>query len=106
MDLQRLVYAPLELLDLLTTHMNEYGLSERITPHFPSIAALRLYGQRVSIATARNIGNVGVCAEEENTARTALDDACMAVLSFAEASSRTLKQPRILSDAVRAKHRI
>ncbi|CDJ39363.1 hypothetical protein, conserved [Eimeria tenella] len=100
-DLQRLVYAPLELLDLLTTHMNEYGLSERITPHFPSIAALRLYGQRVSIATARNIGNVGVCAEEENTARTALDDACMAVLSFAEASSRTLKQPRILSDALK-----
>lgn len=91
------MYAPLELLDLLNSHINENAVAELVGPHFPSIAALRLYGQRVNTAAARGLA---AFAEEEETARAALDDACMAFLSFNASASKVLQQPRIVSDAV------
>ncbi|OEH74170.1 hypothetical protein cyc_04380 [Cyclospora cayetanensis] len=95
-DLQREVYAPAELLELLTAHMKDSGLAESLTSHFPSIAALRLYGQRVAAAAAKHLA----WSQEQDAALAALDEACMAFLSFAEAASRALHQPRIVSDAV------
>ncbi|XP_026190928.1 uncharacterized protein LOC34620921 [Cyclospora cayetanensis] len=96
-DLQREVYAPAELLELLTAHMKDSGLAESLTSHFPSIAALRLYGQRVAAAAAKHLA----WSQEQDAALAALDEACMAFLSFAEAASRALHQPRIVSDALR-----
>lgn len=97
-DLQRGVYAPAELLELLTARLSDSRIVEHLTPHFPSIAALRLYGQRAAAAAAHY---ASACSKEQGDASAALDEACMSFLSFAEAASRTLKQPRILNDAVR-----
>lgn len=97
-DLQRAVYAPAELLELLAMHLSDSRLAEHLTSHFPSIAALRLYGQRAAASAARH---PLAWAERQEDACAALDEACMALLSFAEAASRILQQPRIFSDAVR-----
>ena len=99
-DLQRVVYAPIELLDLLNSQINGCGVAELVGPDFPSIAALRLHGQRVASAAARSLG---AFPEEQEVARAALDDACMTFLSFGASASKVLQQPRILSDAVSIK---
>ncbi|CDI74899.1 hypothetical protein, conserved [Eimeria praecox] len=97
-DLQRVVYAPLELLDLLNSCINESGMAEHVAPYFPSIAALRLSAQRVTSAAARSLAGF---ADDEEAARAALDDACMAFLSFGASASKILQQPRIVSDALK-----
>ncbi|KAL8447768.1 hypothetical protein Emag_004176 [Eimeria magna] len=97
LDLQREVYAPHELLELVTLRIKDPRVAERITPHFPSVAALRLYGQRVVGPAALNSAQSG----NLKSAQMALDEACMSFLSFAEAASNVLQQSRILSDALR-----
>lgn len=104
LELQKAVYAPGELLEILTSRLIDQRVAERLTPHFPSIAALRLYGQRVSATTVG--GHSSVWVEGQVDAHAALDDACMSFLSFAEAASRVLQQPKILSDAVRSQHKL
>ncbi|KAL8432418.1 hypothetical protein Efla_000195 [Eimeria flavescens] len=97
LDLQRRVYAPGELLELVTARIRDPRVAERLTPQFPSLAALRLCGQRAATAVA--CYSAGLDDAEEPHA--ALDSACMSFLSFAEASSSILLQTKILSDALR-----
>ncbi|CDJ35573.1 uncharacterized protein EMH_0027000 [Eimeria mitis] len=97
-DLQRVVYAPLELLDLLNLQMRENLKTEQFGFHFPAIAALRLQGQCVATAAVRRLN---AYTEEEEIAKNELDNACMAFLSFGAAAARTLQQPRILSNSLK-----
>ncbi|KAL8274070.1 hypothetical protein Esti_001912 [Eimeria stiedai] len=97
LDLQREVYAPHELMELVTMRIKDPRVADRITPHFPSIAALRLYGQRAAVPAALYPAQSGNLEESQ----VALDEACMSFLSFAEAASNVLQQSRILSDALR-----
>ncbi|KAL8446776.1 hypothetical protein Emed_004778 [Eimeria media] len=97
LDLQREVYAPHELMDLMTMRIKYPRVGDLLTPHFPSIAALRLYGQRALLSSAPNSAQSGNAKDAQN----ALDEACMSFLSFAETACNVLQQPRILSEALR-----